>query len=126
MVGIVVAAVAIVLAAVTTTRSQILSKADAKVRSKVKRNSKTQYWSANFKFGYIDIGRALTYAQAVLEVAAGRNVFTVTKAQAYAVALAAGGNATPLFHYKHKNQTGYYNHYHLKGHTNEAHVWYLF
>ncbi len=126
IVGIVVAAVAIVLAAVSIARSQAISKADAKVRSKVKRNSVTQYWSANLKYGYVDIGRALTYAQAVSEVAAGRNVFTVTKAQAHAVALAAGGNATPLFHPKHKTQTGYYDHYHLNGHTNDAHVWYLF
>lgn len=126
VVGIVVAAVAIVLAAVSVARSQAISKADAKVRSKVKRNSVTQYWSANFKYGYIDIGRALTYTQAVREVAAGRNVFTVTKVQARAVALAAGGNATPLFHTKHKKQTGYYDHYHLNGHTNDAHVWYLF
>ena len=126
VVGIVVAAVAIVLAAVSVARSQAISKADAKVRSKVKRNSVTQYWSANFKYGYVDIGRGLTYTQAVYEVAAGRNVFTVTKAQARAVALAAGGNATPMFHTKHKNQTGYYDHYHLNGHTNDAHVWYLF
>ena len=126
VVGIVVAAVAIVLAAVSVARSQAISKADAKVRSKVKRNSVTQYWSANFKYGYVDIGRGLTYTQAVYEVAAGRNVFTVTKAQARAVALAAGGNATPMFHPKHKNQPGYYDHYHLNGHTNDAHVWYLF
>ena len=124
--GIVVAAVAIVLAAVSYARSQAISKADAKVKSTVKHNAKYQYWSATFRFGYVDIGRGLSYAQAVTEVAAGRNVFTVTKAQAYAVAFAAGGNATPVFDKKHQNSIGYYDHYHIRGRSNGAHVWYLF
>ena len=42
-----------------------ISQADSKVKSKVTKNSKTRYWSANLKWGYVDIGKALTYKQAV-------------------------------------------------------------
>lgn len=46
----------------------------------------------NFKKGYVDIGRPLSYSQAVKEVSRRHNVFTVTKAEAKAVAKAAGNN----------------------------------
>lgn len=42
------------------------------------------------KLGYVDIGRSLTYSQAVKEVSYSRNVFTVTKTEALAIAKAAG------------------------------------
>lgn len=41
---------------------------------------------------YVDIGRSLTFNQAVKEVADGKNVFAVTRWEAEAVARAAGGN----------------------------------
>ncbi len=31
-----------------------------------------------------------------------------------------------LQHNKHRDSIGYYKHYHINGHTNGAHVWYLF
>lgn len=42
-----------------------VAKAEAKIRSRVKRTSKTRYWSATLKKGYVDIGRPLSYSQAV-------------------------------------------------------------
>ena len=102
-------------------------KADVKIKNTVKRSSKNQYWKASLvKNCYVAIGREITYSQAVSEVKAGRSVFTATKSQAKMVAKAAGGNKEPMSHGKHKNAIGYYNHYHVKGHANGAHVWYLF
>ena len=57
---------------------------------------------------------------------AGRSVFTVTQYEAMKVAYAAGGNKTPMYHPKHKNRIGYYNHYHIYNHANGGHVFYLF
>lgn len=59
---------------------------------------------------------------------AGRNVFTVTKLEAKMVAYAAGGDTEPMHHDNgiHKGKVNYYEHYHIKGHANGAHVWYLF
>ena len=125
--GIVVAAVGIVLVAVSAAHSKALKEADQRIRETVKRNNKYQYWSANLGENGIDIGRPLTFEQAVLEVAAGRNVFTVTSVQAAAVAKAAGGGREPMFGGIHGGgKTGYYYHYHVYGHENGAHVWYLF
>lgn len=70
--------------------------------------------------------QALTYTQALTEVIAGRSVFTTTKSNAYAVAKAAGGGKTPMHHKQHKSVMGYYHHYHVYGHANGAHIWYLF
>jgi len=120
--GIVVAAVAIVVAAVVIVHNQTLTKADSKVKSTVKKGLPTLYWSANLGKGCVDIGRSLTYAEALAEVKAGRSVFTVTKALAGALALAAGGS---IHDNKHKNAIGYYHHYHVNR-TNPAHIWYLF
>ena len=71
--------------------SYAATKAHKKIKATVRRNSKVRYWSATIRAGYVDIGRPLTYSQAVKEVKAGRSVFTVTSYEAKAVALAAGG-----------------------------------
>ena len=49
------------------------AKAHKKIKVTVRRNSKVRYWSATVRAGYVDIGRPLTYSQAVKEVKAGRN-----------------------------------------------------
>ncbi len=105
-----------------------VAKAEAKIRSRVKRTSKTRYWSATLKKGYVDIGRPLSYSQAVKEVSRRHNVFTVTKAEAKAVAKAAGNNKNPTKAEIDKGKNGiigYYWHYHTYN-RNGAHVWYLF
>ncbi len=100
--------------------------ADATIRDTVKQDSKERYWTANFN-GTVTIGNPISYDTAVKEVAAGRNVFTVTRAEAEAVARVAGGEATtPLHHPKHFEEINYYEHYHMEGHSNGAHVWYLY
>ena len=100
--------------------------ADNKIKSKVKRNSKTRYWSANLKSGYVDIGKALSYSAAKSYVKSGRSVFTVTDAEAKALAKNASGGKKPVYHTKHKNSVGYYKHYHLYNHSNGAHIWFLY
>lgn len=105
-----------------------VAKAEAKIRSRVKRTSKTRYRSATLKKGYVDIGRPLSYSQAVKEVSRRHNVFTVTKAEAKAVAKAAGNNKKPTKAEIDKGKNGiigYYWHYHTYN-RNGAHVWYLF
>jgi len=105
-----------------------ISQADSKVKSKVTKNSKTRYWSANLKWGYVDIGKALTYKQAVKYVIQGKNIFTVTSGEAYAVAIAAGGTPKSVINEIDKgkqNTKGYYWHYHVNR-QNKAHIWYLF
>ena len=101
-------------------------RAESKIRNNVKRNSRTRYWSATLGKNCVDLGRKLSYSQAVAEVKKNKSVFTVTKAEAYAVAKAAGGGKTPMYDNKHKNSIGYYNHYHVYNHSNGAHVWFLF
>lgn len=80
------------------------------------------------KLGYVDIGRSLTYSQAVKEVSYSRNVFTVTKTEALAVAKAAGKNKKPVGPEIDRGKSGimgYYWHFHTYN-RNGAHVWYLF
>lgn len=100
-------------------------RADEAIRATVKRSSRTRYWSAYLESGGVYLGRPLTYAEAVREVAAGRSVFAVTQGEAAAVASAAGGNRSPVYHPRHRCATGYYNHYHIGGYG-KGHVWFLF
>ena len=123
-------AVAIAVAAAVliyyTARVITAQKADAKIKNKVTRNSKTRYWSATVNWSHVDIGRALTYAEAVSQVKKGNSIFTVTKQEAEMVARVAGGNKKPVLDPKHKNQVGYYNHFHINGRKNSSHIYYLF
>lgn len=107
-------------------------KADAKIKSTVKQNSKVRYWTANILNEYVDIGRELTFNQAVSEVSSGRSVFTVTWYEAKAVAIAAGGdsgsNNKQLYQEIDKgkeNTPGYYYHYHTYNRQG-GHVYFLF
>ena len=110
----------------------VVSKAHSRIKTTVRKKSKTRYWSATVKKGYVDIGRALTYRQAVKEVSRGRSVFTVTSYEAKAVAIAAGGktgkNNKKLFSEidkGKKNVPGYYYYYHTYNRKG-GHVYYLF
>lgn len=76
----------------------------------------------------MDIGKALTYKQAVKYVIQVKNIFTVTSGEAYAVAIAAGGTPKSVINEIDKgkqNTKGYYWHYHVNR-QNKAHIWYLF
>ena len=109
-----------------------VSKADSKIKSTVKLHSKTRYWTANVRFGYVDIGRGLTYAQAVREVQAGRSIFTVTWYEAKAIAIDAGGRngrnnkkLRPEIDYGKENTPGFYYHYHIYNRRG-GHIYFLF
>lgn len=107
----------------------VVVKADAKIKLLVKRNSRDRYWTATFKKTYVDIGRPITYAQAVKEVSSGRDVFTVTRSEAKAVAKAAYSNKKPEgpeINYGKENTIGYYYHYHVYGRKKKGHVFFLF
>ena len=104
-------------------------RADSKIRNNVRRNSRTRYWSATLGKNCVDLGRKLSYTQAVNEVKKGKSVFTVTNAEAKAVAKAAGNNKKPVgpeIDKGKQNTIGYYYHYHINGRKNKGHVFYLF
>lgn len=128
----IVAAIAVAVIALFIAKSVVVSRADSKIRKTIKRNSKTRYWTATVRSNYVDIGRALTYSQAVKEVIAGRSVFTVTWYEAKSVAIAAGGNAGrnnkslyPEIDKGKEKTKGYYWHYHTYNRKG-GHVYYLF
>ncbi len=52
--------------------------------------------------------------------------YRIARALAEAVAKTAGGGAEPLPHKRHKSLTGYYLHFHIHGHPNGGHVFYLY
>lgn len=106
--------------------------ADANIRLKVKKNSKTRYWSATLRSDYVDLGRALSYKEALQEVKSNRNVFTVTKSEAKSLAKAAYSNKKPIGPEIHNKDSkgnikrGYfYNHYHVYRKKYTGHIWYL-
>ena len=105
---------------------------DKKVRATVKEDSKNRYWSATVKKDCVDIGRPLTYNQAVQYVASGKSVFAVTQYEAKAVARAAGGTTgynnrelMPEIDAGKENTPGYYYHFHTYNRKG-GHVYYLF
>ena len=107
----------------------VIAKADAEIRTKVKKKSKSQYWTATVKANYVDIGRAISYNTAVKEVSKGRNVFTTTRANAKAVAKAAYSNKKPVgpeIDKGKENVIGYYYHFHVYNRNKEGHVYFLF
>lgn len=99
---------------------------DTEIQRTVTRNSPERYWQAWRKGDYVQIGSSISFDTAVTRVKNGQDVFAVTQAEARLVAFTAGGNLEPVPHPKHREQIGYYFHYHIKGHANGAHVWYLF
>lgn len=104
-------------------------KAHNKIKSKVKKNSKTRYWSATLNKDHVDIGKSLTFSQAKSYVKNGKSVFTVTKSEAKALAKSAYGGKNPVGPEIDKGKNGvigYYWHFHVYGRKNKAHVWYLF
>lgn len=115
------------LAAVTL--FAVIVQAHTKIIKTVKRYSKTRYWTATVHRDYVDLGREITYTTAVNEVSAGRNVFTVTAAEASAVAAAAYGNKPPVgpeIDEGKESTIGYYYHYHVYGRRKKGHVFFLF
>lgn len=128
---IVIAVTAVVITCFVA-KSVVVSRADSKIRKTVKKDSKTRYWTATVRTYYVDIGRSLTYTQAVKEVIAGRSVFAVTSYEAKAVAIAAGGSTGsnnkslyPEIDKGKENTKGYYWHYHTYNRKG-GHVYYLF
>ena len=107
----------------------VIARADAKIRKLVRRNSRDRYWTATLRKNYVDIGRAISYNTAVKMVSQGRNVFTVTAKEAYAVAKAACGGKAPQGYEIDKGKEyaiGYYLHYHVSGRKGKGHVFFLF
>ncbi len=106
-----------------------LDKADSKIRSTVRKEARTRYWSATLKKGYVSLGKPLTRGKAISYVRSGRSVFTVTKTEAYDVAKYAYGGKQPVGPETDKGKEGvrgYYRHYHVYKRKNNAHVWFLF
>ena len=126
------AAEAAVSQARTYVQQKRAEKADKRVRSVVREDSKNRYWSATVKEGYVDVGRPLTYNQAVQYVSSGKSVFAVTQYEAKAVARAAGGTTgynnkelIPEIDAGKESTPGYYYHFHTYNRKG-GHVYYLF
>lgn len=104
--------------------------AEAKIRETVTRNSRNRYWSATIRAGYVDIGKALSYSEALNELKKGNNIFTVTRVEARALAMDAYNNKTPIgpqIDNGKEDVPGYYYHYHVFGRKySGAHIFYLF
>ena len=118
---------AAVLTAVTV--FEVVLQAHLKIQKTVKKKSKKRYWTATLRPNYVDLGRPITYTKAVTEVSAGRNVFTVTRAEAKAVAKAAYSNKKPVgpeIDKGKENTIGYYFHFHVNNRKKKGHVFYLF
>ena len=106
-----------------------IARADSKIRTNVKQNSQNRYWTCTLRVNYVDLGRAISYGTAVTEVSRGNNVFTVTRAEAKAVAKAAYSNKTPVgpeIDKGKENALGYYYHFHVNGRRKKGHVFFLF
>ena len=104
----------------------VIAKADAKIRTVVRRDSKQRYWTATLKSDHVDLGRPISYGIAVKEVSRGNNVFTVTRAEAKAVAKAAYSHKKPMKYENHgQGMLGYYPHYHVYNHNKSGHVFFL-
>ena len=103
--------------------------ADAKVRTKVKKDGKQQYWEANFGNKCIVLGSPISRKQAVARMKNGKNVFTTTKSKAKSVATEASYFKKPVgpeIDSGKSNTPGYYYHYHLNGRKHKNHIWYLY
>lgn len=90
-------------------------RADAKIRSKVKKNAKSQYWTATRYNDYVAIGKEITINEAVARMQCGKSVFAASKSAAKRVAKKAGGNMKPVgpeIDEGKEGVLGYYYHYH--------------
>ncbi len=103
-------------------------RADNKIKNNVRRNSKNRYWSATVRSNYVDLGRRLSYSQAVTEMRKGNSIFTVTRSEAKSVAKAAGNNKKPVgpeIDNGKYDTIGYYYHFHVNGRKNKSHAFFL-
>ena len=116
---------------ISIARAQTIALADDKIRKAVHPRSHARYWTATIFVDYVDIGRPISRLVAIEEVRNGRNVFTVTKAEAEDVARYASsfsGKLDPIGPQIDKgkeNTIGFYKHYHTHYHGT-GHVFYLF
>ena len=104
-----------------------IARAESKISSKVKKNSKERYWAASIKnisgYTYVEISSAISYSTAKSRVALGLCVFTVTKSEARQLA----SNFPPIVGpEKGAKDSGQYMHYHVRGRVNKSHIFFLF
>ena len=73
------------------------------------------------------VGKPLSFDDAINEIKAGRNVFTVTKSDAAHLIYSAFGHTGigPEIDLGKENTNGYYYHYH-ENRKNRGHVFFLF
>ena len=100
--------------------------AEAKVRAKTK--SIRRNWNNFFeiwfdRIGAPILGRPLNRNKAVTRTRMGLNSITYYSSDALYVANRAGGSRA-VWHQKHGG-VGYFNHYHINGHANSAHIYYI-
>ena len=105
----------------------IIARADAQIKSKVKRNSRQRYWIATIfnlqGYTFVSISSAINYSVAKNRVKAGLCVFTVTRTEARQLA----SNFPPVVGPERGGKTiGQYMHYHVYNRRSSAHIFFLF
>ena len=103
-----------------------IAKAESKVVSKTKsaRRNQNRFFEIWFdRIGTPILGRSLNRDQAVTRARRGLNSITYFSSDARYVANRAGG-ARAMWHQRHGGD-GYFNHYHINGHKNSAHIFYV-
>ena len=105
----------------------VIDKAHEKIENTVKRDSEIKYWTATVRRDYVDIGRPLSFEDAIKEIKTGRNVFTVRKSDAAHLIYTAFNHKGigPEIDAGKEDTKGYYYHYH-ENRTNRGHVFFLF
>ena len=102
-------------------------KADAKIRNKIRKNSKHKYWKADIvylgKYTYVKIASAIKYSEAKSRVKQGKSVFCVNKTDARKLARKYPPVVGPEIGSKDEGQ---YWHYHVEGRKSKAHIFFAF
>jgi len=98
------------------------------ILSMIQKNQDTRYWSATLDFsnGGPNIGRPLTFDEAVAEIQRGGNVICRFSYEASGLAIVAGGNVKPILHNPHFAGVNFYEHYHLSNYAIGSHIWYIY
>ncbi len=131
MIWVVVSAVSGIVADFSVPSPSIPSaaeRADAHIRSTIKRSRNIQFWIANRIGNYVAISSPLDFKNALFRVSLGADVFAVDKNSAYILAYASCEKRKypygPEIDMGKEYVTGYYWHYHPNP-KNGAHIFYL-
>lgn len=87
-----------------------------------------RYYRAEFRYGTVYVGPAISFAEAVSRVSSGNNIMCKYDSDAYTIAYRVHPNYTtppvgPEIDYGKEYTPGYFYHYHPYGRTPNSHAW---